>query len=205
MAHRCLLVLRFALVNMVAVALAAAARLQGWLSGLFEPTTATLSAIIFAVFLYGLGVCGIRVWQTSCALNDLKAGGKAAAARAGSYLAKLKRKDAESRTVQFNTLRLKLSHCIQNVRDVANLLVFLGLIGTVIGFIISLSGVDAQAVSRADSVASMVATLIQGMSVALYTTLLGAVLNVWLNVNYRILATGTVNLYSEIVAFGEGH
>ena len=203
MAHRYLLVLRYALINIVAAALAVAAWMQGWLAGLFEPNTAILSAIIFAVFLYGLVVCGGRIWQTSIALNDLKEGGKAAAARAAKYMAAARTKDAESRAIQVNTLRLRLSHRIQIVRTVANLLVFLGLIGTVIGFIIALSGVNAQAVSQADSVATMVATLIQGMSIALYTTLLGAVLNVWLNINYRVLSTGTVNLISEIVTFGE--
>jgi hypothetical protein len=203
LAHRYLLVLRFALINIVATALSVAAWLQGWLSGLLEPLTGILSGIIVVVFAYGLMICGFRIWQTSVAINDLKEGGKTAATRAARYLAAIRRKDAESRTIQLNTLRLNLSHRIQIVRNVANLLVFLGLIGTVIGFIISLSGVDAKAVSQADSVASMVATLIQGMSIALYTTLLGAVLNVWLNINYRVLSTGTVNLYSEIVAFGE--
>ncbi|RME95707.1 MAG: hypothetical protein D6773_18140 [Alphaproteobacteria bacterium] len=100
-------------------------------------------------------------------------------------------------------LRLQLSHHVQIIRQIANMLVFLGLIGTVIGFIIALSGVKPEAVSQADSVAAMVATLIRGMSVALYTTLLGAVLNVWLNINYRILATGTVNLMSELLRHGE--
>lgn len=51
----------------------------------------------------------------------------------------------------------------------------------------------------------MVSTLIQGMSVALYTTLVGAALNVWLTVNYQILATGTVNLLTTIVTMGERH
>ncbi len=203
MAHRYLLILRYALINIVAAGLAVAAWMQGWLEGMLEPNTAILSGIIFAVFLYGLALCGSRIWQTSVALNDLKEGGKTAAARAARYMASARTRDAESRTLQVNTLRLKLSHRIQIVRTIANLLVFLGLIGTVIGFIVALSGVNAQAVSQADSVASMVATLIQGMSIALYTTLLGAVLNVWLNINYRVLATGTVNLISEIVRFGE--
>ncbi len=203
MAHRYLLILRYALINIVAAGLAVAAWIQGWLAGMLEPSTAILSAIIFAVFLYGLALCGSRIWQTSVALNDLKEGGKAATARAARYMASARTKDAESRALQVTTLRMKLSHRIQIVRTIANLLVFLGLIGTVIGFIIALSGVNAQAVSQADSVASMVATLIQGMSIALYTTLLGAVLNVWLNINYRVLATGTVNLISEIVRFGE--
>ena len=203
MGHRYLLVLRFVLINTVAFALLGAAWLQGWLAGLFEPVTAILSGIIFVVFLYGQALCGIKVWRTSVAINDMKAGGKTASVQAARHMADARTKNAESRAIQINMLRLKLSHRIQIVRLIANLLVFLGLIGTVIGFIIALSGVNAQAVSQADSVATMVSTLIQGMSVALYTTLLGAVLNVWLNINYRILSTGTVNLISDIVAFGE--
>ena len=49
----------------------------------------------------------------------------------------------------------------------------------------------------------MVSTLIDGMSVALYTTLVGAVLNVWLMVNYRLVDSGTVPLVTTIVELGE--
>lgn len=203
MNHRFLLLMRFVLVNIVAIALAAAAWAQGWLTGLFEPLTSLLAAGIAAVFIYGLSICGLKIWQTSVAINDLKEGGKKASTRVARYLSNIKRNNAESRTIQLNTLRLKMSHNIQIVRNVANLLVFLGLIGTVIGFIISLSGVEPDSVSQSERVAGMVATLIKGMSIALYTTLLGAVLNVWLNINYRILSTGTVSLYTEIAAYGE--
>lgn len=203
MAQRYLLVLRFALINIVAAGLLAAAFLQGWLDGLFERTTLILSGIVFAVFVYGLVLCAIKIWQTSTALNDMKSGGQTARDRAARFMAAARTRNAESRALQVGMLRLTLSHRIQIIRQIASLLVFLGLIGTVIGFIIALSGVDPQTVSRADSVAAMVAQLIRGMSVALYTTLLGAVLNVWLTVNHRVLATGTVNLMSELVAFGE--
>jgi adenosylcobinamide amidohydrolase len=43
------------------------------------------------------------------------------------------------------------------------------------------------------------------MSVALYTTLVGAVLNIWLMVNYRLLEGGTVTLLTTIVELGERH
>lgn len=203
MNHRFLLLMRFMLVNIVAVALGAAAWAQGWLTGLFEPLTSLLSAGIAAVFIYGLFVCGLKIWQTSVAINDLKEGGKIASARVAAYLTSSKRSTADTRMIQLGTLRLKMSHNIQIVRNVANLLVFLGLIGTVIGFIISLSGVEPASVSQSERVAGMVATLINGMSIALYTTLLGAVLNVWLNINYRILSTGTISLYTQIAAYGE--
>ena len=55
------------------------------------------------------------------------------------------------------------------------------------------------------SIAPMVSTLIEGLSTALYTTLVGAVLNVWLMVNYRLLAGGTVKLITALVEFGEDH
>lgn len=201
--YRYLLIARFALINVVAFGLLCAAWLQGWLDGLFDRTTFILSAIVFAVFLYGLALCGLRVWQTSIALNDLKSGGKTARRRAAQYLPEIDQGAKRDRNAEIGMLRLKMSHRIQIVRQIANMLVFLGLIGTVIGFIIALSGVKPDAVTQADSVATMVATLIQGMSIALYTTLLGAVLNIWLSVNHRVLSTGTLNLISEIVALGE--
>jgi hypothetical protein len=75
----------------------------------------------------------------------------------------------------------------------------------VIGFIIALSGVEAEQAGDVSSIAPMVSQLIEGMSVALYTTLVGAVLNLWLMVNYQLLAGGTVSLINEIVELGERH
>ena len=82
---------------------------------------------------------------------------------------------------------------------------FLGLIGTVVGFIIALSGIDPANAADVDSITPMIATLIDGMSVALYTTLVGAILNLWLMINYHILASGTVNLITSLVEFGEAN
>ena len=49
----------------------------------------------------------------------------------------------------------------------------------------------------------MVSTLIAGMSTALYTTLVGSVLNVWLMINYHLLVGGTVKLITGLLEFGE--
>ena len=66
-----------------------------------------------------------------------------------------------------------------------------------------MSGIDANAVADIGAIAPMVSTLIQGMSVALYTTLVGSVFHVWLLVNYQVLATGTVNLANTIIERAE--
>ena len=97
----------------------------------------------------------------------------------------------------------ELTDRIVSVRHIANTLIFLGLIGTVIGFIIALSAVDPNIAADAENVASVIATLIDGMSIALNTTLVGATLYLWLTVNYRVLTSGTVSLIAEVVFIGE--
>ncbi len=61
------------------------------------------------------------------------------------------------------------------IRHLANSLVLIGLIGTVIGFIIALSGrARRRLVTDANAIGPMVSTLIFGMAIALYTTLVGS-------------------------------
>ncbi|MBT5432453.1 MAG: hypothetical protein HOI34_03535 [Rhodospirillaceae bacterium] len=100
-------------------------------------------------------------------------------------------------------LRLELSQNITVIRHIGSSLVFLGLIGTVIGFIIALSGVDPDLAGEAETIGPMVSALIAGMSTALTTTLVGGVLNIWLMANYQLLSTGTARLINTIVERGE--
>jgi len=202
--YRYLLFVRFALFNVVAVAVLMAVYLQGWLDGVLHAHLVELSAAIFLVFLYGLGLCAAKVWRHSVEINDLKAGTPAPGSRAAKYLAQAGSAGPESRSIHVTALRLRLTGRIVVVRNIANALVLLGLIGTVIGFIIALSGVDPQATTQVENVAAMVSTLINGMSVALNTTLVGAVCYVWLIIDHRILATGTVNLLTAAVELAEG-
>lgn len=202
MLYRYLLVVRFVLVNTVATALLVAAYFQGWLDGVFTAYLMELSAVIFLVFLYGLVLCGARIWRHSVELNDVKAGTPDPRSRAGRYLSQIRGASRDSLSIKADALRLKLTDRIAGVRHIANALVFLGLIGTVIGFIIALSGVDPAAATEVENVAAMISTLIKGMSVAMYTTLIGSVLYIWLIINYRILVTGTVDLIATIMELG---
>ena len=189
----------------------------------------TVVLLIFGLFVVGLVLCGWKIWRAS---NDLarsawrvrpirrrRTGGQTstreplaikaygdplkAPSRVGGYLSAIRRRNADSRSITAELLKLKLSNRIGIVRQIANSLVLLGLIGTVIGFIIALSGVDVDLAADVDSVGPMISTLIGGMSVALYTTLVGAILNIWLMVNYRLLLSGTVNLVTSVVELGE--
>jgi len=204
-AHDYLLLLRFGLTNALALGLLGVVWLQGWIDLVLAGDSTRLVLVIAAVFAAGLVLCGRKVWQTSIELNQVKQNGTRRGSRVASYLESVQGREGDARAIIASALRLKLAARISPIRHIANSLVFLGLIGTVIGFIIALSGVDAKTAADVTAVGTMVSTLISGMSVALYTTLVGAVLNVWLMVNYRLLESGTVRLITAIVELGERH
>ena len=204
-AQRYLLLLRFVLANAIAVALVGAAAGQGWIGELLAADEGGLCRAIAAVFLVGLVWSGQRAAQLSRGLNELERFAKIPGAPAPPYLATIAACAAESRVLLASSLRLKLASAIAPIRHIANSLVLLGLIGTVIGFIIALSGVRPEVVSDVAAIGPMVSTLISGMSVALYTTLVGSLLHVWLMVNVRLLEGGTVKLLTATIELGERH
>lgn len=200
-----LLMLRFTLINLAGFALLAAAWMQGWIMVAHRADSTYQSHAIFGLFLVGLALCGHKIFRTSRELNKAKRFDpfNPEPSLALRYLAQIKGRTGDSRALAASALKLKLSSRIGAVRFIANLLVLLGLIGTVVGFIMALAGVNPETSGDAAAIAPMVSTLIQGMSVALYTTLIGAVLNIWLMINFQILTTGTVNLVTAIVELGE--
>jgi hypothetical protein len=203
MGHSYLLFLRYLLVNAVAIAVLVAAFLQGWVTLIYESDLTYLSVVMSGLFLFGLTSCTLRTWRTSREINIARGSDRATDSRTTRYIDNIGGKDAGSRATLASALRLNLFSRISYIRHIANSLVVLGLIGTVIGFIIALSGVDPDIATNPSAVSPMVARLIEGMSVALYTTLVGAILSVWLNVCYQMLATGTVNLLTAVVELGE--
>ncbi len=194
--QRSLLVLRFLLLNLIAFSLLGVAYSEGHLHTVIAADQTYLSVVIFLVFLVGLGFCAQRIWQTSSELDALHSAEGLRAAGVRHLVSSLINANADSRANLSGSMRMRLAHRISVVRHLGNTLVLLGLIGTVLGFIIALSGVDPETASDVNSIAPMVSTLIQGMSTALYTTLIGSILNVWLMANYQLLSGGTVQLIS---------
>lgn len=75
----------------------------------------------------------------------------------------------------------------RGVRFTCKVLVLLGLIGTVIGFRMALSGINPDSVSDVSVLSGLVATLVQGMGVALTTTLMGSIGALWLMIHIFFL------------------
>jgi len=176
---RSALLLRYALLNILAFAALGVAYLEGYVQQVVDADQTYLSVVIFAAFFVGLMTSTWRAWQISQDIDTVK---------------EALRKDSTSQMGDSETV--PSSHILSNAPQGAQRMVLLGLIGTVLGFIIALSGVDPTGASDVTAIAPMVSTLIQGMSTALYTTLIGSIFNVWLMANYQLLSGGTVELMS---------
>ncbi len=203
MAHHYLLVLRYVLVNAFALSLLVVVWLQGWIDLLIAADHTHLVAGIVVLFLVGNAWCVRRLIAVSRELNAIKEGCYPPSSKAGAYLRAIAGCDGAARANLAAVLRAKLFSRIAPVRHIAHTLVVLGLVGTVLGFIIALQGVDPDAASDVTAVGPMIATLIDGMSVALHTTLVGSILNIWLMVNYRLLESGTLRVVTLAVEKGE--
>ncbi len=185
--YRYLLLLRFAAYNGAASMLLGAAAMQGWIGAVIDTDSSGLVIVIAAVFGLGMIVTARRALAISKELNEVRAAEPAAGSKSAAFLEQAM--DVEpSRLPSLETaLRLRIVGDIAQIRHLANSLVLFGLIGTILGFIMALRAVDPETAGDVAAVAPMISGLIEGLGVALYTTLVGAVLNLWLMMNYRIL------------------
>jgi len=78
-------------------------------------------------------------------------------------------------------------HSVAYLEDVAVWCVTLGLIGNVVGFILALRGIDVSSLGSPEGAQKVAGNLLAGMSVAFYSTLVGAITALWLNMGKRII------------------
>lgn len=185
--YKSLLILRFVLFNFFGLALLALAWDAGWLQFFWDRDISGIVALICAIFTLGLLWAGVRVVQASLELDEVRRG----YTPLGFF-------------GPTEVVALKLKNRVAPIRHLSNGLVLLGLIGTVLGFTLGLQGVSAEAAANIDAVGPMISELLQGMAVALDTTLVGSILHLWLGVNVRLLEGGQVKLYSALLELREG-
>ena len=203
MQYKYLLILRYSLINLVGLIFLFVLITQGYVTKAINADITNMVIVILTLFAVGFVLAAYRTFWLSRELNYSFFKILPNHSMAKEFLQNSKKLDASSRNNLAASLRIKLSSKINYIKFMANTLVILGLIGTVIGFIIALSGVDGSVSSNPEEVSKMVSTLIQGMSVALYTTLVGSICSVWLNICYQIMSTGANNLLSKIIELGE--
>lgn len=76
-------------------------------------------------------------------------------------------------------------------------LVVLGLIGTVVGFIFGLHGVDPTSMADLPTMLASLGMILQGVGIAFYTTLIGSIGDIWLGFNILILTSSMNKLHLQ--------
>ena len=88
---------------------------------------------------------------------------------------------------------------------IADLMIRLGLLGTVIGFIFMLSSVAQVSSVDIHALQQLLTNMSAGMRVALYTTLTGLSAGILLGLQYRLLDHAVDHLMAEIIELSEVH
>jgi hypothetical protein len=129
---------RFAVINLVGVALLAVAWAEDLLLKPYRADDSGMSYLITFLFVVGLVAVARKDWQT--------------------------------------------------VRWIGNTLVFLGMVGTVLGLIMTVSGLSVDNAQNFESFKAIIASIYVGAGIALYTNLLACIGYLWLGTNAHLLA-----------------
>jgi hypothetical protein len=174
-----LLLYRFVIFNTLMFALVAALAWNGVLAPIYQNDQSGLTIAITVLFAVGWLWALKETVIISLDLNESRSNGPEPACYA--------KRDKDVAKTEWLT-------------SISEWLVGLGLLGTVIGFSIALSGIDEGSVANATGAQGAVASLMSGMRVALNTTLLGAALAIWHEVNMRMLRTALTVYWSDRIA-----
>jgi hypothetical protein len=158
-----LLMYRFIIFNSLMTGLMAWLASKGYLSLVVASDPTGISLGIAALFLLSGAATTIQAWKITREKN---------AHKEGRYTAKDKAKR-----------QIKLGR----ISRASDAMALLGIIGTVVGFIIAFATTDPSSLLNASDVSTGVAQIMKGMGIALYTTLTGAVLGGWTGENFNML------------------
>lgn len=170
-----LLVYRLIIFNIVGAVLLAFAWQRGLVSIVLDGDSTGIVYLIAGVFVVGMASLFIRAFKVSRMLDGIK------------------RNHARP-----NVNRVKFLEKMAHLDDVTNWLVTLGLLGTVIGVSIAMFGLDQASLQSAEGTKRVVTNLIGGMQVALYTTIVGGILGMWMDVNRRMLKTAAILMLEDL-------
>ena len=130
---------------------------QCYLHLLWEGDTTKLSFVLLSIFTVMSGWCGYKTWTLSRFLDN---------GQTEDYLVE------------------KIEHLMEVGWFTSDLCLSIGMMGTVIGFIMMLSGFTNIDVKDMSTVQGLIKNLGVGMSTALYTTLTGLVCSALLKIQY---------------------
>ncbi len=170
-----LLIYRFVVFNAMMGSLMLWLASKGYIGLVLASDPTGISWGIVALFVLTFGSTLRQLWKVAKQKNEVK---EDEVLGAGSEAWRDKFKGAVKRIIKLRSIKLA-----------ADTMSMLGIIGTVVGFIVAFAVQDPSTLMNVDvgSMSATVVGMVKGMSIALYTTLTGAVLGVWTTWNWAMI------------------
>lgn len=182
----------FLVVNTIGLAFTLVVYFNGWFGRLREADSSGISFVILGLFALALLSVTRQAFILSSEMDRLAACGNGDLERLRHTL--------RTNSAALRALEIRLFSRIGHIRTLSNALVVLGLIGTVVGFIMVAAEVNAETAGDVARAGELIGALLHGMGVAFYTTLVGAVCSLWLSMNFQILHSAIASLLVSMMA-----
>ena len=171
----------------------------GFISSIFQEDISYLSSLITFILVFYLFQCGYYLYKLRDAVFFIET--KTHYDDSNPFIIILSEfqiandilKD-KSKASLHEEFKLKLYEFVDNGFFISDLLLKLGIIGTVIGFIIMLSSLSAIDEMNLSKMNNLLLSMSAGMKVALYTTLTGLIGSILLSIQYNFFES-KINIF----------
>lgn len=164
-------------------------QVQGAWSRLVEGDPSGISVGILLISVVVTGWCGVRAWRL-----------QQQAQRVSAWRQAFVREYARSPEVAAQLLAERSHGPHETAWWFAAGVLKLGLLGTVVGFIVMATQIGRLPSFDLDQVQNLLKQMTQGMAIALYTTLVGLIGNLWLGLQLLLLDRLADRLAADILA-----
>ena len=177
----------------------------GFISGLFREDISYISSLIVSIFIFYLFRGGYYLYVLRNAIdnldrNDLRLNNNIFVDILDEY--KVSSSNNSNKKPFQEELKLRLYEIVDNGFFVADILLKLGIVGTVIGFIIMLSSLSTIDEMNLAKMNNLLLSMSSGMKVALYTTLSGLICSILLTIQNNFFENKINFFISKIMSLG---
>jgi hypothetical protein len=180
----------------------------GFISNIFQADISYISSLITFIVIFYLFQCGYYLNKLRDAVYFLD---KEINSDSNNIFIMIYRDyqstnniSKDNKTSSQEDFKLKLYEFSDNGFFVSDLLLKLGIIGTVIGFIIMLSSLSAIDEMNLSKMNNLLLSMSTGMKVALYTTLTGLIGSILLSIQYNFLES-KINVFINKAVNKDSH
>lgn len=180
----------------------------GFISNIFQADISYISSLITFIVIFYLFQCGYYLNKLRDAVYFLD---KEINSDSNNIFIMIYRDyqltnniSKDNKTSSQEDFKLKLYEFADNGFFVSDLLLKLGIIGTVIGFIIMLSSLSAIDEMNLSKMNNLLLSMSTGMKVALYTTLTGLIGSILLSIQYNFLES-KINVFINKAVSKDSH